>query len=187
MTAPKADRALSWTAAAAMPFVLVLSLAGCGAADSSSGGDRVPSSGTERQSEADEQTKKVSSGILDLIPVKGEVSEPGPGVVPCEGKDREKFFRLLHTWSVTPEAKDRSKLAGAMESLKESLPKHGWEVKSFARDSSRNRNLALVADHDKKKFSVNIVHYAKDDPPKLTVRVITGCYQVPEGEKVDHY
>ncbi|WP_030896280.1 hypothetical protein [Streptomyces sp. NRRL F-5053] len=153
----------------------------------SSSSEDIPSSGTRDQTEADDQTKRVSSEILDLIPVKGEVSKPGPRVTPCGDKDTDKFFQLLHTWTLTPEAKDRPKLAAAMKSLKKSLPEHGWEIKSFARDSSRNRNLALVADHDKKKFSVNIVHFAKDDPAKLTVRVISGCYQVPEGDEVDHY
>ncbi len=171
------------TAAVAVSVAVVVSLAGCGTED-----DRVPFAGTRKQSDADEQTKKVSSGILDLIPVQGKVSEPGPTSTECGGgKDPHKYFRMLHTWSMTPEAKDRPKLAEAMKDLKKSLPERGWEVKSFARDSSRNRNLALVADHDKKKFSVNVTHNAKDDPPHLVVSVISGCYRVPEGETVDFY
>lgn len=151
-------------------------------------GNRIPFSGTQDQEVADQRTKKVSSQILDLIAVKGKVSEPGPTSTECgDGKDPDKYFRMLHTWSMTPEAKDRPKLARAMENLKESLPERGWKIKSYGPDRSRNRNLALVADHDKKKFSVNITHNAKDDPPHLIVSVISGCYQVPEGETVDFY
>ncbi len=74
-----------------------------------------------------------------------------------------------------------------MENLKNALKKKGWEIEGYERDSSPNKNLTLVADDAKRKFSVEIVHYAKDSPPYLGVTVVSGCYQVPDGKKVEHY
>ncbi|MGW0537498.1 hypothetical protein [Streptomyces sp. NPDC003032] len=154
--------------------------------DSSGTTDSVPSSGTRSIDDARSETKRVSSDILDIIGLQGKVSEPGPGVTRCgEERDHEKFFRMRHPWSFTPES-DKG-LDDVMKRLREELPKNGWKVVEYERDTSPNRNLNLTADNDKRKFSVRVTHYAKDNPPKLTVRVISGCYQVPEGERVDQY
>lgn len=147
----------------------------------------VPYHGTRQQEEIDENTKKVSSQILDLLTLKGKVSRPGPGSLPCENKARDKYFQMLHSWNVIPPKGQSAGIEEAVEDLKKSLPKQGWEIKSFGRDSSPNRNLSLTADHDKKKFSVNVVGQVKDKQPKLVVRVISACYKVPAGETVEHY
>ncbi|MET7638234.1 hypothetical protein [Streptomyces sp. NPDC005438] len=149
--------------------------------------ERVPFAGTRAQNDVEERTKKVSSEILDLIPVKGKTTDTGPRATPCENRDRERHFRMTHTWSLTPPEQDRPQLKEVMAHLKRTLSKDGWEIRSYGRDSSPNQNLGLVADHDGRGFSVNVVHYAKDDPPKLTVRVISACYRVPKGEKVSPY
>lgn len=60
-------------------------------------------------------------------------------------------------------------------------------LKDFYRDNSPNKNLNLVADNDSKKASVWIVGYSKDDPQSLSIQVVSACYQVPEGQTVDHY
>ena len=154
--------------------------------DSNGTNDSTPSSGTRSIDVARTETKKVSSDILVMINIKGRVSEPGPGVTRCGGgKDPERFFRMLHPWSFTPESPKG--LDHVMKHLREELPKNGWKVVEYERDTSANRNLNLTADNDKKKFSVHVTYYAKDSPPKLAVRVISGCYQVPEGERVDQY
>ncbi|NSC23564.1 hypothetical protein FM076_21375 [Streptomyces albus subsp. chlorinus] len=131
--------------------------------------------------------KKISSEILDLVALKGAVSKPGPGVVPCEGKNADKYYRMLHTWSVTPSGSDAVKLDEAVRELKESLPRRGWDIKRYGPDGSANKNVNLVADHDEKKFSVDITSSPKENPPMLIVSVISGCYKVPPGETVEHY
>ncbi len=148
--------------------------------------DSIPSSGTRSIEDARSDTKKVSSDILDVIGLKGKVSEPGPGVTRCgENKDSDKFFRMRHPWSFTTSSGEQ--LDEAMKRLRDELPEHGWKVVQYGHDNSQNKNLNLTADNDKKKFSVHITYFAKDTPPKLAVRVISGCYQVPEGERVDQY
>ncbi|MDN3262715.1 hypothetical protein QWJ26_23500 [Streptomyces sp. CSDS2] len=38
-----------------------------------------------------------------------------------------------------------------------------------------------------KKAGVHIAQMAKNDPPKLSVHVVSGCYKVPDGQKVEHF
>ncbi|MCP9944982.1 hypothetical protein LUX12_09630 [Streptomyces somaliensis] len=40
---------------------------------------------------------------------------------------------------------------------------------------------------DEKKHSVDIVHRAKQNPLRLSLMVVSGCYRVPEGEKVERF
>ncbi|MFD9604353.1 hypothetical protein [Streptomyces sp. NPDC059970] len=145
----------------------------------------IPSAGTSTSEEAAAEAKKVSSEIYDLIGVKGKASNTGAGVTECSGKDREKYFQIFHPWSFTPASPDQ--LDEAMERLKTELPKHGWKVVEYGPDTSKNKNINLTADNDKKKHSVNIVEMAKIDPPSLSLMVVSGCYQVPDGEKVERF
>ncbi|GAA2248972.1 hypothetical protein GCM10010232_40570 [Streptomyces amakusaensis] len=170
--------------AAALPLGLALALiTGCGMGDS---GNSVPSAGTKSVQEATSATKQISSELLDLIGIKGESSEPGPGVSECgDGKDREKYFTMYHPWSFVPASGDQ--LAEVMERLKAELPGRGWKIVEYGPDSSQNKNLNLTADNDERKFSVNIVHKAKGTPQNLSVTVVSGCYQVPDGQRVEHF
>ncbi|WP_405750096.1 hypothetical protein OHA19_11050 [Streptomyces sp. NBC_00012] len=74
-----------------------------------------------------------------------------------------------------------------MKRLKTELPKHGWRVVDYGPDTSKNKNINLTADNDKKKYSVKVVQMAKNDPPKLSLMVVSGCYQVPDGEKIQRF
>ncbi|WP_251023158.1 hypothetical protein [Streptomyces sp. ISL-10] len=147
--------------------------------------DEIPSAGTSTSQDAADEAKKVSSELYGLIGIKGEASNTGPGVKECGNKDPEKYFQIFHPWSLTPASADQ--LGGVMERLKEELPKHGWKVVDYGPDTSKNKNLNLTADNDKKRHSVNIVHRAKAKPPHLSLMVVSGCYQVPDGQKVDRF
>ncbi|MGV9312342.1 hypothetical protein ACWDR0_09095 [Streptomyces sp. NPDC003691] len=154
--------------------------------DSGKPDNPVPPAGTRTTTEAVTETKQVSSGLLDLIKVKGDASETGVRITECgDGKDPETYFQTLHPWSFYPATP--AELAGVMERLRAELPANGWKVVGYERDSSRNRNLSLTADNDGLKFGVTIVHMAENDRPKLAVRVLSGCYRVPDGERVDSY
>ncbi len=146
--------------------------------------------GTRAQDEVDAETKKMSSQILDMMAVQGKSSQGGPGVMSCSGKDRDKFFIMKHPWSLTGTSDDE--LAQAMARLKEELPKHGWKIVKYGPDTSPSKNLELTADHDEKKFGLNVSFWKKDsggdkNPPALVVNVVSGCYEVPEGKTVEHY
>ncbi|MEU3601493.1 hypothetical protein ABZ714_22645 [Streptomyces sp. NPDC006798] len=148
--------------------------------------DPLPSSGISTISDARNETEMVGAELLGLIRTEGEHSPGGVRITECgDGKDPEKYFQTFHPMNFFPKAPE--KLAGVMEQLKAELPALGWKIVQYEYDTSQNKNLNLTADHDEKRFSVNIVHKAKDKRPSLTLHVISGCYEVPEGEKVEGY
>jgi hypothetical protein len=167
--------------AVAMPLALI-TLTGCNMTDN---GSDTPSAGTSTSSDAADEVEAVSSGIYDLISVKGKTSDSRATVTECSGKDPEKYFRVLHPWSFTPASP--GDLETAMQRLRAALPKHGWKIVAYGPDASRNKNMRLTADNDAKKASVRITQMAKDNPPMLSVDVISGCYKVPDGQKVEHF
>lgn len=143
---------------------------------------------TRSVEEVKADTKDVSSEVLNLIAVRGEVSEPGPGVAVCEGRDRDKFFRMIHPWTLT--APTGNELERAMERLKEELPKRGWKIVEYGRNSSRAKTLELTADHTGKEFSVNVEFWAESGEkrkPMLVVNVVSACYSTRGGERVREY
>ncbi|MFE4367495.1 hypothetical protein ACFRMN_04425 [Streptomyces sp. NPDC056835] len=147
--------------------------------------DDIPTAGVSTSEEAADEAAKVSSEIYDLIGIEGKASNTGAGVTECGGKDPEKYFQVFHPWTFTPASADQ--LDGVMARLKEELPKHGWKVVDYGPDTSKNKNLSLTADNDAKKYSVKIAHFSKDTPPNLNLMVVSGCYQVPEGQKVERF
>ncbi|MFI1224174.1 MULTISPECIES: hypothetical protein [unclassified Streptomyces] len=150
--------------------------------DASSG---VPAAGTATTDEAADALEAVSSQIYQYAGVPGKASEPGPGVKECEGKDPERFFRVFHPWNFQPgSAADSDR---AMENLKKKLNTGGWVLKKEYRDNSENENLNLVADNDAKKVSVWIVQYRDRAKPSLGITTMSGCYEVPEGTKVEKF
>ncbi|MFI8829012.1 hypothetical protein [Streptomyces sp. NPDC053431] len=168
-------------APALLVSLALTTLTGCSMTDDNNSGD-LPDAGTSTTAHASDAAEKVSSEIYDLIGVKGKATEPGPGVTGCSGKDPEKYFQVFHAWTFTPASPDA--LDGVMERLKADLPKNGWKVVDFGRDTSKNKNVTLTADNDAKKHSVKITHWATENPPQLNMMVVSGCYQVPDGEKV---
>ncbi|SHH89167.1 hypothetical protein [Streptomyces sp. 3214.6] len=169
-------------------LVLTVSLAlttltGCSMTDDDS--NAIPSSGTSTSRDASDAMEKVSSTIYDLIGVKGKASDSRPTVLDCSGKDTKTYFRILHPWSFVPVSV--SDLDVAMKRLKEQLPKNGWEIVNYGPDTSKNKNMNLTADNDKKKASVKVVAMAKDDPPMLSLDLISGCYKVPDGQEVERF
>jgi hypothetical protein len=167
--------------AVAIPLALT-SLTGCNMTDN---GSDVPSTGTSTSSDAADEVERVSSGIYELIGVKGKTSDSRATVTECSGKDPDKYFRVLHPWSFTPASS--GDLEMAMQRLRAALPKHGWKIVEYGPDTSKNKNLRLTADNDAKNASVHIIQMAKDNPPMLSLDVISGCYQVPDGQEVEHF
>lgn len=92
---------------------------------------------------------------------------------------------MFHSWSFYPATADD--LDVAMKRLKEELPKHGWEIAEFGPDTSKNKNIRMIADNDEAKSSVKIIQMSKNDPPKLSFDVLSGCYKIPDGEKIERF
>ncbi|WP_405766224.1 hypothetical protein OHU34_11915 [Streptomyces sp. NBC_00080] len=158
-------------------------LTGCSMTDNDS--NEIPSAGTSTSRDASNALEKVSSGIYDLIGVKGKASDTQPGVMDCSGRDTKTYFRVFHPWSFYPTS--ASDLDIAMERLKTELPKNGWKIVNYGPDTSKNKNINLTADNDKLKVGVHITQMAKNNPPKLSLDLVSGCYEVPDGEEVERF
>lgn len=167
------------TTVLAAPLALI-TLTGC-----SMNSEETPTVGTSTSLDVANAVEKVSSDIYDLIGVKGKASDSQSGVLECSGKDRDKYFKIFHPWSFVPAS--ASDLQKAMKNLKTELPKHGWKIVEYGPDTSKNRNINLTADNDEKKVGVNVVQMLKNDPPGLSLTVVSGCYKVPDGQKVQHF
>jgi hypothetical protein len=165
-----------------VPLALI-TLTGCSMTDDDT--QAIPSAGTSTSRDASDSMEKVSSSIYDLIGIAGKASDSRPTVTDCGGKDAGTYFRILHPWSFTPATE--GDLEVAMKRLKVELPKNGWKVVHYGPDTSKNKNISLTADNDAKKVSVKVIAMAKDDPPMLTLDVISGCYKVPEGQEVERF
>ncbi|MEW2283748.1 hypothetical protein [Streptomyces sp. NPDC047841] len=161
---------------------------GSGSSPATSSGDTsggIRSAGISTSRDASDAMEAVSSGIYDLIKVKGKASDGRPGVQQCPGKDRDTYFRIFHPWSFYPTSP--ADLDAAMENLKAALPRHGWKIVQYGPDTSVNRNVVLIADNDEQKAGVHITRMKKRNPPKLSLTVVSGCYQVPDGQEVEHF
>ncbi|WP_171991028.1 hypothetical protein [Streptomyces sp. JHA26] len=147
--------------------------------------DSIPFAGTSTSLDAADEMERVSSGIYDLIGVKGKASDSHSTVTDCPGKDKNTYFQILHPWSFRPTA--ASDLDVAMDRLEAELPKHGWNIVDYGPDSSKNRNVRMTADNDREKASVVVVKMAKEDPPMLSLDVVSGCYKVPDGQEIQRF
>ncbi|MFI1187662.1 hypothetical protein [Streptomyces californicus] len=168
---------------------LLAVLAGCNVASQEKSGQNEPLE-TRSVQDVDAETRQISSQILDVMAIKGVLSKSGPGVSVCEGSERGKIFLVRHPWSLT--GTSDAELMKAMTRLKGDLPKHGWKVVEYGQNSSRGKSLELTADHVAKKFAVKVEFWKRSsggdtNEPMLLVNVVSSCYQVPDGEKVDRF
>lgn len=132
--------------------------------------------------------RQLSSGILDSIALKGEVTKSGPGVAVCGDKDSDYFYKIHHPWSLR--GMPIGDLKRAMERLKADLPKRGWKVVKYGPDSSPSKSLELIADSTEKKFSVNVSlddRSGENKESQILVDLVSACFRVPEGKRVDSY
>ncbi|MCC8334741.1 hypothetical protein LMJ38_02135 [Streptomyces sp. R1] len=145
----------------------------------------IPTVGTSTSSDAADALERVSSGIYDLIGVQGKASNDQSTVMSCSGESRETHFRILHPWNFYPAT--ASDLHMAMEQLKTELPKNGWKIVDYGPDTSKNKNIRMTADNDDKKASLRVIEMAKNDPPKLSMDVVSGCFRIPDDQEIERF
>ncbi|MDT3396095.1 hypothetical protein RKE29_05465 [Streptomyces sp. B1866] len=163
-------------------------LTGCSVENSNDPGDAPK---TREVHDVEKEAQELSSQILEIINLRGKVSEPGPGVALCGEKDSEKYYVIHHPWSVAEVPVED--LRQAMTRLREEMPKKGWKVTKYGPDQSPSRSLALKADSTQKEFSVRIYLYDESRKAKpegvsmIYAHLASACFQVPEGKTVEEY
>lgn len=125
----------------------------------------------------------LSSQVLNLINIKqGKVAGGGAGVSLCD-EDPDHLYRMRHPWSIYDVS--AGELEAGFQRLREGLPKNGWKVVAYGRDTSANKNLELTADSTTERFSVNaslhITGSSGTQQPMIQVHMVSGCFRAPEG------
>lgn len=131
-----------------------------------------------------EDTQKASSEILDLIALKGKVTEPGPYDTPCSGYADGGVYRAVHPWSVYDVPVDDMKKA--MERLRSDLPAKGWKIVKDGPDDSPSKAPQIVANRQGGKFSVDIRLHDRSErsgkPSLLEVTVASACFKTKQSD-----
>lgn len=102
-----------------------------------------------------DDTKKTSSRVLDMMALKGKVTDTGALIAPCtdNGGD-ERVYRATHPWSVYGVPFDD--LQRAFDRLRGELPKNGWRIVKDGVDSSRAKSPQIVAESSGREFAVDV-------------------------------
>ncbi|GAA2039303.1 hypothetical protein GCM10009757_00200 [Streptomyces cheonanensis] len=126
--------------------------------------------------------KGISSRLLDITELRGETSEPGPGISSCQvDPKKERLFKVSHFWSVTGLA--REELAEGMDRLRRTLPQEGWEIISDGEMNNANRTPEILFENTDVEHAVNVTLRGKtDEDSTLYVAVVSACFSTPEGE-----
>ncbi|MGK5629372.1 hypothetical protein [Streptomyces sp. URMC 123] len=137
--------------------------------------------------EVSEEARQLSSGIYEVINLRGENGGGGPRTAPCGEKDPDVFYKVKHSWSLggVPVAD----MEAAMGRLERELPARNWKILRYGRNNSQARNLELLADSTEKQFTVNIEFLdnskvTRPNPPQSLIHVslVSACFQYPPKE-----
>jgi len=121
----------------------------------------------------------LSSRVFDVMAIKSKVTQPGPNVQPCEAGDGDtgKLLRIRHPWSAYGVGNDV--MEKAMANLRQELPQQGWKIEKVADDGSKNKNMQILAIHEK-TFSQAEVTWLKGldgHEPIVSVVLYSRCFR----------
>ncbi|MFF1734261.1 hypothetical protein [Streptomyces sp. NPDC058247] len=125
----------------------------------------------------------MSSEILDAMSVKSKVTEPGPNVAPCDSEDSDsgKLYTVRHPWSAYGVGADV--MEKGMANLRQNLPKQGWKIVKVGDDGSKNKNMQVLAVHEKTRTQADITWLKGLDghEPLIDVNVYSRCFRSADG------
>ncbi|MGY0024002.1 hypothetical protein ACVHNB_34175 [Streptomyces sp. YJ-C3] len=179
-------RTLQWMRAASAVLMVGVILTGCSSvkSDEEKLGYKPETMAIEP---AVKKANDISSRLLDIMKVKGKVTEPSADVNLCESidPDMKKYYSINHPWSIY-DLKSGT-FEQAMQNLREELPKQGWEITKDGETESIARNPEIVAT-DKKTHHVVSIEWAKERSGNLkqliNVNLNSRCYRAPEGTDI---
>lgn len=126
------------------------------------------------------EVEEASSRILEIMALKGKVTETGAMISRCSDyAPEEEVYRARHPWSVydlpVPD------LERAMDRLREELPKEGWKIVKDGVDDTPAKSPQILAESKGKKFAADIQMLDNrkygDDPSLILVAVESACYR----------
>ncbi len=124
--------------------------------------------------------EKTSSRILEILALKGKVTESGAMTSRCSDHELdEEVYRARHPWSIyqVPFA-DMQK---AVDRLRAELPKEGWEIVKDGVDGSAGKSPQIIAESKGAEFAIDVRLYKASEvgnaPDLLKVSVESACYR----------
>lgn len=124
--------------------------------------------------------ERTSSRILEVLNVKGKVTETGAMTSRCSDYESdEEVYRARHPWSIykAPYV-DMQK---GMDRLRVEPPKDGWNIVQDGVDDSKAKSPQIVAESKGGEFAVDVrLHKASKfgrAPDLLEVTVESACYR----------
>ncbi|MGW1073943.1 hypothetical protein [Streptomyces sp. NPDC002537] len=127
----------------------------------------------------EKEVGSLSSKVLDMLQVKGKVTEPGPGVGACgtSGGDAAGYRSVRHPWSLY--GVDNDTLQQGMNNLNDKLPTQGWKVERYGTDTSRNKNLEILAIHSETHTQLEVTWMKGLDgkAPLIEVTLYSRCFR----------
>ncbi|WP_326597657.1 hypothetical protein [Streptomyces sp. NBC_01803] len=134
------------------------------------------------------EARSLSSEILDVIAVRGTVSEPGPGVSLDRPRspggtdpERHRTYRMRHPWSLS--GVPREALEAGLDRLRRELPERGWEIVEDGEQPNAHRSPRLLLAHPGTGYTVDAtLAGGPGEEPLLTLSFVSAAFRTPEGE-----
>ncbi|MER6416750.1 hypothetical protein [Streptomyces humidus] len=125
------------------------------------------------------EISELSSRLFDVMSIKSKVTKPGPDVQPCDSDDANsgKVYRIRHPWSAYGAGNDA--MEKGMANLRQGLPKQGWKIEKVGNDGSSNKNMQILAVHEKTLSQAEITWLKGLDghEPLIEVSLYSRCFR----------
>ncbi|QKW08874.1 hypothetical protein HUT18_23340 [Streptomyces sp. NA04227] len=101
------------------------------------------------------EVKSLSSGLYDILHVRGKTTAPGPMASNCKSDDNEEGSLQIvrHPWSLY--GVNNASLQKGMSNLARELPKRGWKIVKNGPNRSEARTLEILAVHMKTRTQMH--------------------------------
>ncbi|MEU6664409.1 hypothetical protein [Streptomyces sp. NPDC046727] len=132
-----------------------------------------------------QSVERASSDILDILAVKGKVTQSGAVATPCTAyPEEDEVHRMRHPWSVYGVPGDD--LERAMDRVRSQLPAKGWKIVKDGPDKSRAKLPQIVADSPDGHLSADLRLWLEPADSKrssmIEVTVVSDCFRSkPDG------
>ncbi|WKK21648.1 hypothetical protein QZH56_22680 [Streptomyces olivoreticuli] len=136
---------------------------------------------------------RLSSGVLDVTQLHGEMTPGGPAAVSYDQADGK--YSMQHDWSVWKLSPDE--LTQGFQRLRDGLPGNGWRVTHYGPANSKAQQLEITAVHEKDGASLsaellirstrqgNAAGASKTD--LINFNVASPTYRAPQGVDPSKY
>ncbi|MEU6087797.1 hypothetical protein ABZ865_13435 [Streptomyces sp. NPDC047085] len=131
-----------------------------------------------------ESVERASSEILDILAVKGKVTESGAFSVPCSSyASEDKVHRMRHPWSSY--GVPGEDLKKAMDRLRKELPAKGWKIVKDGPDKSKAKLPQIVANSPDGHVSADLRLWIEPAESKrssmIEATVVSDCFRSKSG------